>query len=311
MRRHAVDHRGRCRLRRAPARRPAAGAAARRRRARRARAASRWARSAPGRAAWRGRWRGRPRPPSAASSTAASASHAHLALLADQQRVQLQVVVRDAGLVGEGQALQRLAQPADDFHRRRPRLRRQPLAERDAQRAVDGDVGPVVLHADLDDVRQVRVVQPRGLLHLAQAQLQRGGVGRLHARQRQHHLLAEARVEGQPGHRARRSCPAAGAARSGRRRGSGWSGRRQWRAWQAWPSGVAIDVDPIGSDAAGRRSEDQRAKRRLFVRFGTPAHSRAGRGCRRSGRFDQPPVAGDEGAAHRARRAAPACTAAR
>ncbi len=45
----------------------------------------------------------------------------------------------------------------------------QPLAERDAQRAVDAHVGPMVLHADLDGVRQVRVVQARGLLHLAQA----------------------------------------------------------------------------------------------------------------------------------------------
>ena len=103
--------------------------------------------------------------------------------------MQLQVAVRHARLVREGQA----ARPADEAghierrERRRAAATGQPLAQREAEGAVAGEVGPVVLHADLDDVGEVRMVEPRGLLHLAQAQLERFGVVRLHAA-REHHL---------------------------------------------------------------------------------------------------------------------------
>ncbi|MFG5407680.1 hypothetical protein ABXN37_05660 [Piscinibacter sakaiensis] len=116
--------------------------------------------------------------------------------------MELQVAMGHAGLVHRRQAFQQLADPADVVERAAAGVRLQPLAERGAVGAVDGDIGPVVLHADLAGRRHLRVLQPRGEVDLAAPVGQRGLVQRLAARQREHHVLLDARVVGQPGHAA-------------------------------------------------------------------------------------------------------------
>ena len=61
----------------------------------------------------------------------------------------------------------------------------------------------MILHADLDDMGEVRMVQPRGETHFALPVFERRRIGRLHARQRQHQLLPEPRIEREPDHRRR------------------------------------------------------------------------------------------------------------
>ena len=85
----------------------------------------------------------------------------------DEHAVQLRVEVGDAGLVRERQAAQQVADPAGDLDRVRLRVQHEPLAERHAPRSLDRDERPVVLHTDLGDTRQVRVVEACSQAHVA------------------------------------------------------------------------------------------------------------------------------------------------
>ena len=123
------------------------------------------------------------------------------AALVDQHAVELWVEVGDTGFVGEGQALQQVAEPAHDLARLGVAVGRGPLAERDAVAAVDGNKRPVILHADLGDRSDVRVVEPGRETRVAEPVFEPGRIDWLHPRQGQHHLVIGARVEGQPHHR--------------------------------------------------------------------------------------------------------------
>jgi hypothetical protein len=137
------------------------------------------------------------------SITGAGQCHqAHAAALVDEHVVQLRVEVGDAGLVGERQPVQQIANPADDFGGLGVGVAGDPFLQRHALRAIDGDEGPVVLHADLGHAREVRVVQAGGEARVAQPVFEARRVDGLHPRQRQHHLGAAARIEGEPSHRA-------------------------------------------------------------------------------------------------------------
>ena len=87
--------------------------------------------------------------------------HARLAALVDEDVVQLQVEVGDAGVVAEGEAAQHARDPAGRVVGRRRRMLREPLVERHAGAAVDGDVRPVLVDAALGDLGEVGMIEPR------------------------------------------------------------------------------------------------------------------------------------------------------
>ena len=127
---------------------------------------------------------------------------ADAAALVDQQAVQLRVEVGHAGFVRERQTVQHVADPADDLDRLRVRVQREPFVQGHALRAIDRNERPLVLHANLDDARQIRMVQACGQAHAALPVVERGSIGGLDAGQAQHQLGAAARVEREPDHRA-------------------------------------------------------------------------------------------------------------
>ncbi len=128
---------------------------------------------------------------------------ARAATLVDHQLVQLQVEVGRAGVVREGQPMQEFDHPTDGIGGLGVGVRSEPFGQRDAEASFDHDEGPMVLHADLGDSRQVGVIETRADRYRLLPALERLGIGRLQPRQAQHHLGAALRVERQPQHRAR------------------------------------------------------------------------------------------------------------
>ena len=110
--------------------------------------------------------------------------------------------MRHTGLVRKSEAAENIAQPAHHLRRRRVIVRRPPFMQRDAVAAVDDHEGPVIVNADVDDRREIRVVEPCGMARPFGPAGERGGIGRCVTRHRQHHLGIEAGIEGQPDHAA-------------------------------------------------------------------------------------------------------------
>ena len=161
-------------------------------------------------------------------------------LVGHQHAEGLQVPVRAAGVVRVGQRVQ---QGADQRGRLvgGHSLAPDAVGQRRAVTQVVGHVGPALVHADLQRRRQPRVVDTGGLAHALQPAVGLRLVGRHHAGQQQHQVLAVARVGHVPGHRARTAAqqPDQREARklalpAGTRRRRGGRGRR----WHTLPIGT-------------------------------------------------------------------------
>jgi hypothetical protein len=88
-----------------------------------------------------------------------------LAALVDEQGVELRVEMGDAGVVGEGQGAQHLLDPERRLVGGRLGMLGQPLVERDAEAAIDGDVRPVLVDVAGEHPGQAGMVEPRGAAH--------------------------------------------------------------------------------------------------------------------------------------------------
>ncbi|MDP1693870.1 MAG: hypothetical protein Q8L49_18305 [Burkholderiaceae bacterium] len=130
------------------------------------------------------------------------AEHAQRAVVGQGQQERLHIAVGQAGVVGEGQAGQRLGHPACDIGGGFAFARRGSLGQRRAERTVVGHIGPAFLLADFDDRSQVRVRQARAAAGLLEPGRQCTGVGGLLPRQHQHQPLFAAQVVSAPGHAA-------------------------------------------------------------------------------------------------------------
>jgi len=124
--------------------------------------------------------------------------HARLAALIDDDLVQLQVVVGQAGVVREGEPAQHAFDPDRRIVEHRQRMLRQPFIERDAGATVDGHVRPLLVNAAIGDPHEIRMVKarrpPRGEQPVAGPRR----AHRLNARHREHRLEASALVDREP-----------------------------------------------------------------------------------------------------------------
>ena len=125
---------------------------------------------------------------------------AGLAAVVEDDVVELQVLVRDAGIVRECQAAQHAADPQRRILDQRPRMLCQPLVEREVAAPLDGDVGPMLVHVAGGHGDEVRVVEARGAAGSGEPGGDRGRRRRRHPRHRQHRLDVAAAVDGEPGH---------------------------------------------------------------------------------------------------------------
>jgi hypothetical protein len=160
--------------------------------------------------------------------------HARLAPLVDQDVLQLQVEVGDAGVVAEGEAAQDARDPRGRVLDRRRRMLREPLVEGHAGAAIDGDVRPVIVDAALCHLGDVGMIQPRRAPRREKPVADARGTGRRQPRHRQQRLGSGAVVDREPDHRqlALREQAAQGEVAEGARRrrradGRGESGRHQ------------------------------------------------------------------------------------
>ena len=126
--------------------------------------------------------------------------HADDAVVGHGQQERLDVVVRQPGVVSEGQAGQRLRHPTRDVSRRVALARRRAFGQGRAKSVVIGDKGPALLLAHFQHRRQVGMLQAGAAPGLLDPGRQRGRVGRLLARQHQQHHLPAAAVDSAPRH---------------------------------------------------------------------------------------------------------------
>ena len=155
-----------------------------------------------------------------------------LAALVDEQGVELRVEVGDAGVVGERQGAQHLLDPERRLVGGRPGMLGQPLVERDAGAAIDGDVRPVLVDVAGEHPGEAGMVEPGGAARGGQP----GGDGGRRPRARPGAGSASPRCRPASRRPARssspRSCRAGGAAGSGRTRApvSATTGAVAWAA---------------------------------------------------------------------------------
>ena len=189
----------------------------------------------------------------------------------------------DARVVRKCQPAQDALDPQRRVLEHGDRMLHQPLLERDASAPVDRDEWPVLVHAALGDLGDVRMVEARGPAGGEQPVADPGRSRRRHVRDREHRLEPGALVERQPDRRqlalaelALQREVAEGASR--RRERSDRVGRRRHRGRTELPDWSVAEAPPMA-----------RARQRK-CRFLA--------GCRTSRDFDDPALPGDERAAH-------------
>ncbi len=127
------------------------------------------------------------------------AQQLHVADVVHQQRIGLQVAVGRTGLVREGQALQHLDAPGREFLAGQA-LGGELLAPGDELLSLIDGIGPALVLTDVEHAGEPGMLQAAGAADAGHPGAQRVGIGRLHARQRHHHLDVAVGVQRQPQH---------------------------------------------------------------------------------------------------------------